>query len=856
MTSQRFLPTLMLLFICLCGKVCCRDSQSLSNPFIHLPGIQLAALSTQNKLSSDSKGGSRSSGKQVYLRLTSEMKNQSANSGERVSFKCKVEGSEKHKITYTWYKDNRVINSEETRISITTRPWGSRLKISGVFTVDAGKYRCEASNSWRRVQTQAYLNVQFARPPKFDIEDGNPPLSSFFPSGKCEKYKGFVCDDFLKGVDVYVHAFGTQKDMNREITSALRKLTQPMVSQQCRRYLLPAFCHFAFPTCQKSEEGVSRSGARLCREDCEILKSDTCRREFDRDNEFVRELFDTANCSLLSSYKDDETCVRIGLTSSATSKDQDEGCDKNGGAVSVTISGKTCKSWPLQMGAKRPELLGGHNFCRSSETENDLPWCFVNEERTDKENCVVKPCVSDDNDSTKIIFIAIPSACAVLLLALCCVIYCKCRRNKHPTNMTEKTIPAKAQTTLIKREVKVPEVNSSCIQLLMEIGSSEFGKAYKGQIVNDSRFPNGFPVVVKTLDDVTMLENFMSEIEVLSELHHPNIMCLKAVSLQSNFRCLIFENPEVVDLHQHLMARSPNCDITSTATMVVVPQFDLADIAAQVVSGLEYLSSHGFCHRDVAARNVSLCSDHTVKINLHGITRDAYASNYYKPAANAVCFPIRWMSPESVRAWQFLDKCDVYSFGVLLWEMYSYASQPYCGYNNREVLEMISRRQLLTCPDQCPAKVYSLMHECWFAQPSQRPSFKEILVKMSTWSNSDDSVINMDQIHMASDVNSIISSVPPPDYSSIAPWNASTAASERSFASAPRRNPASSRDDHSRYYDNRIACASQVTEVTSLISASRDSGLPADDLQSRYDRNRDFPLLRKPSNHDDGNMTT
>lgn len=152
--------------------------------------------------------------------------------------------------------------------------------------------------------------------------------SSFFPSGKCEKYKGFVCADYLTGIDVYVHAFSSQRDMNREITSALRKLSesknsdipasinkisaktldevyfyeidfqidsnrhvisaQPMVSKRCRRFLLPAFCHFAFPTCHVGEQGNPRSGARLCREDCEVLKGDTCRREFDRDNEFVR----------------------------------------------------------------------------------------------------------------------------------------------------------------------------------------------------------------------------------------------------------------------------------------------------------------------------------------------------------------------------------------------------------------------------------------------------------------------------------------------------------------------------------------------------------------------------------------
>ena len=82
------------------------------------------------------------------------------------------------------------------------------------------------------------------------------------------------------------------------------------------------------------------------------------------------------------------------------------------------------------------------------------------------------------------------------------------------------------------------------------------------------------------------------------------------------------------------------------------------------------------------------------------------------------------MAPESLRSWQFSDKSTVWSFAVLLWEMFSYGMQPYCGYSNHEVLDMVSRRQLLSCPDQCPAKIYSLMHECWAEQALQRPSFK------------------------------------------------------------------------------------------------------------------------------------
>jgi len=81
------------------------------------------------------------------------------------------------------------------------------------------------------------------------------------------------------------------------------------------------------------------------------------------------------------------------------------------------------------------------------------------------------------------------------------------------------------------------------------------------------------------------------------------------------------------------------------------------------------------------------------------------------------------MAPESLHCWQFSDMSTLWSFGVLLWEIFSDGMQPYCGYSNHEVLDVISRRQLLSCPDQCPAKIYSLMLKCWAAQPRQRPTF-------------------------------------------------------------------------------------------------------------------------------------
>jgi receptor tyrosine kinase-like orphan receptor 1 len=91
------------------------------------------------------------------------------------------------------------------------------------------------------------------------------------------------------------------------------------------------------------------------------------------------------------------------------------------------------------------------------------------------------------------------------------------------------------------------------------------------------------------------------------------------------------------------------------------------------------------------------------------------------------------MPPESILYGKFTTESDVWSFGVVLWEVYSYGLQPYYGYSNQEVIEMIRSRQLLPCPQECPSRMYSLMMECWHEAPVRRPNFTEIHSRLRQW---------------------------------------------------------------------------------------------------------------------------
>lgn len=147
---------------------------------------------------------------------------------------------------------------------------------------------------------------------------------------------------------------------------------------------------------------------------------------------------------------------------------------------------------------------------------------------------------------------------------------------------------------------------------------------------------------------------------------------------------------------------------------------------------MEYLASHHFIHRDLAARNVLVGDGLTIKISDFGLSRDIYSSDYYRVQSKSL-LPVRWMPPESILYGKFTTDSDVWSFGVVLWEVFSFGLQPYFGYSNQEVIEMIRSRQILPQPEDCPARIYGLMVECWHEMPSRRPSFRESHARLRAW---------------------------------------------------------------------------------------------------------------------------
>ena len=151
-------------------------------------------------------------------------------------------------------------------------------------------------------------------------------------------------------------------------------------------------------------------------------------------------------------------------------------------------------------------------------------------------------------------------------------------------------------------------------------------------------------------------------------------------------------------------------------------------ILQQVISGLQYLASQGHVHKDIATRNCLVSREMMVKISDLSLCVDGYEEDYVSetPAVNGLYRPIRWMSPEAVMKDEFTKENDVWSFGIMVWEVVTMARQPYEGMTNAEVIAAIMKGYHQDKPDNCPSGLYEIMLSCWQKEPGERLSVESI----------------------------------------------------------------------------------------------------------------------------------
>lgn len=144
---------------------------------------------------------------------------------------------------------------------------------------------------------------------------------------------------------------------------------------------------------------------------------------------------------------------------------------------------------------------------------------------------------------------------------------------------------------------------------------------------------------------------------------------------------------------------------------------------------MTYLASNNFVHKDVAARNCMVTKDLQVKIGFLNLSYDLYSSEYYR--FNNILIPLRWMAPEAISNDEFSEKSDVWSYGVLVWEVYTLGQTPFEDRSDEEVLKCIKDDLRLSKPENCPDTMASVMKKCWDTNPDGRPTFDQLYAEIS-----------------------------------------------------------------------------------------------------------------------------
>ncbi|XP_058649629.1 discoidin domain-containing receptor 2 isoform X2 [Onychostoma macrolepis] len=262
-------------------------------------------------------------------------------------------------------------------------------------------------------------------------------------------------------------------------------------------------------------------------------------------------------------------------------------------------------------------------------------------------------------------------------------------------------------------------------------GMQEFMKDHCGDISDEPML-----VAVKTLREdanKNARNDFLKEIRIISRLRDPNIIRLLAVCVESDPLCMITEYMENGDLNQFLSRHELQDEGVPADDSATISYRILIHMASQISSGMKYLSSLNFVHRDLATRNCLVGTNNTIKIADFGMSRNLYRGDYYRIQGRAV-LPIRWMSWESILLGKFTMASDMWAFGVTLWEILTLCKeQPYAQFTDEQVIENTgeffrdqNKQVYLPKPHCCPDSVYSLMLSCWKRNAKERPTFLEI----------------------------------------------------------------------------------------------------------------------------------
>uniref|UniRef100_G3WDU5 receptor protein-tyrosine kinase n=1 Tax=Sarcophilus harrisii TaxID=9305 RepID=G3WDU5_SARHA len=261
------------------------------------------------------------------------------------------------------------------------------------------------------------------------------------------------------------------------------------------------------------------------------------------------------------------------------------------------------------------------------------------------------------------------------------------------------------------------EIHPSCVTRQKVIGAGEFGEVFKGSLKASGK--KEVPVAIKTLKagyTEKQRVDFLSEASIMGQFNHHNIIHLEGVVSKYKPMMIITEYMENGALDKFLREKDGEFCV-----------IQLVGMLRGIASGMKYLASMNYVHRDLAARNILVNSQLVCKVSDFGLSRVLEDDPEATYTTSGGKIPIRWTAPEAISYRKFTSASDVWSYGIVMWEVMSYGERPYWELSNHEVMKAINEGFRLPAPMDCPSAIYQLMMQCWLQERARRPKFPDIV---------------------------------------------------------------------------------------------------------------------------------
>ncbi|XP_014662192.1 PREDICTED: muscle, skeletal receptor tyrosine protein kinase-like [Priapulus caudatus] len=696
--------------------------------------------------------------------------------GDVVHLECQAVGYPEP--TIRWFKDGVLIKDKETQ-SIY------RKSMLYVNATEPANYSCEASNHHVRNTTIVTASCRVYVEPLTTTPASTSTVVTKEAAlrGVCAVYNGTVCRNYLGGQEVFLSSmYEDPAQVQENTTKGLWEELLSTTSAKCREPSEKMLCRYAFPNCDTSKGfPVAKP---LCKEECLLVRDTLCRIEWQtvvnnkNNGMFLRNRgdFRMPDCETLPRMHSG-MCTKFlywhdewDRSSKTTKCFQDAGVFYIG-TVNVTKSGMPCQKWSKQepnihnyYPGVYPSLVNAENFCRNPLSETSSPWCFTQDSKHRWEHCNIAHCDDptaldnatlwrgspdggplDSMSPTTIVIIACTMVGAIVAVAMvsvvCRKLQVKCARGlRYQTAAMNDLeidlggLPSNTQYHLADKSTLNPkladmEFSRNDIVYIRDIGQGAFGRVFQAKAPGLLRGVENLYVAVKVLKEEAsndLQADFEHEASLMADFEHPNIIKLLGVCAVGKPMCLLFEFMSKGDLNDFLRCCSPYEQRADggrgACEPAVLDHRNQLYIAQQVASGMVYLSTRNFVHRDLATRNCLVGDNLIVKLADFGLSRKILTSNYYQGNENDA-IPIRWMPLEAIHYSKYTVQSDVWAYGVVLWEIFAFALQPYYGMSHEEVIRYIKDGRVLTSPPDTPDAAYALMRLCWQCKPSARPKF-------------------------------------------------------------------------------------------------------------------------------------